>query len=300
MKRKLLFFIFLMIVAGLGVGGMSILGNRSPKSGVLKVNSSPAVSIFLDNKHIGRNPYEDKISAGEYTIKLIPESTLPAVSSWQGTIRIAPNLLTYVNANLAESEFTSAIDVLWLEKISSTQSEISVTTNPDGATVLLDNETKGTTPQNIVRVSQGDHTLTVASPGFIPRTLKVKTTAGYKLVASLKLALAPGTASITEATASPTIQPTISGTPKLQPTPTKVSSSSATRPDPAKPFVIIKDTPTGYLRVRMEPSTVASEAARVNPGEKYSVLDTKSGWYEISYDGTNNGWVSGQYVEKVE
>jgi uncharacterized protein YgiM (DUF1202 family) len=38
----------------------------------------------------------------------------------------------------------------------------------------------------------------------------------------------------------------------------------------------------------------------VNPGEKYSILDSQNGWYEINFDGTNTGWVSGQYATKVE
>jgi uncharacterized protein YgiM (DUF1202 family) len=50
----------------------------------------------------------------------------------------------------------------------------------------------------------------------------------------------------------------------------------------------------------MEPSTSATEAARINPGDKFTILDTQNGWYQIRYDATNTGWVSGTYVDKVE
>lgn len=287
MKGKLGFLLVLIIIVALVVGGMKFLSSRSPRQGVLKVQSNPTVSVFLDNKHIGRSPLEEKADSGEFTIKLVPESTVTQIASWQGNVRISPNLLTYTNADLGESDFTSAVDILWLEKISSKDSELSVTTNPDGATVSLDGETKGISPLSLSSVSVGDHTVSVTSPGFVTRQLKIKTTSGYKVVAIVKLAL-----SGEGAVPTPQATPTATLTPKTTPTQSQT--------EPKKPYIVIKDTPTGFLRVRMEPGTSATEAARVNPGEKYTILDTQSGWYKISYDGTNSGWVSGQYATKVE
>lgn len=286
MRGKLGFLLVLIGFIALIVGGMKFLSSRAPKQGVLKVNSNPTVSVFLDNKHIGRSSLEEKVDSGDFTVKLVPESTVEQIASWQGNIRISPNLLTFVNADLAQSDFTTAVDVLWLEKISSKDSEISITTNPDGATVTLDGETKGITPLSLSAISVGDHTLNVASPGFVTRTVKLKTTSGYKVVVTVKLALTEGTSPTPQATPSATV------TPKT--TPAQGGS------EPKKPYIIIKDTPTGFLRVRMDASTSATEAARVNPGEKYTILDTQNGWYQIRYDGTNDGWVSGQYATKVE
>jgi uncharacterized protein YgiM (DUF1202 family) len=169
-----------------------------------------------------------------------------------------------------------------------------VTTSPDGATVLVDDVTKGVTPLTLADVTPGDHTVTVTSVGFLARTLKVKMTPGYRLIVTMKLGLSPGSSI---PTASPTATIVPSG--KVTPTP-KTATSSGSLPDPAKPFLTVKDTPTGFLRVRMEPSTSATEAGRVNPGDKFHIEDTQSGWYEIKYDGTNLGWVSGTYVEKTE
>jgi uncharacterized protein YgiM (DUF1202 family) len=100
--------------------------------------------------------------------------------------------------------------------------------------------------------------------------------------------------------------PTPVASPSATPTPTpKTATSAATiNPDPAKPFLVVKDTPTGFLRVRMDPGTSATEAARINPGDKFTIVETQTvsdtNWYEIKYDGTNVGWVSGQYVTTVE
>lgn len=295
MQRKLMFLISLVGLVIVIAALIRFLGNRGPKQGELRVDSQPVATVFLDNKNIGKTPYKDKVTAGEYTIKLVPESATTQLTSWQGKVVIGQNLLTFVNANLSESELTTAIDVVWLEKISSKQSELSITTNPDGASVLVDDVSKGVTPLSVVDILAGDHAVSVTNIGFLSRSLKIKTTPGYRLIANLKLALS-GASPIVDA--SPTASPPTGG--KITPTP-KTATASATRSqDPAKPYIVIKETPTGFLRVRMEPSTSASESGRVNPGDKYTIVDSKTGWYQITFDGTNTGWVSGQYTEKVE
>jgi uncharacterized protein YgiM (DUF1202 family) len=289
MKRK---FFFLVVVVGLALVVAAIaryVANRGPKQGELRVESIPVSSVFLDDKNIGKTPYKEKVNAGEYTLKIIPESVTEQLTPWQGKVTVGQNLLTYVNAALSESELTTAVDLVWLEKITSKVSELSVTTNPDGATVLVDDVIKGVTPLSLQDITPGDHNVSVTSVGFVTRMLKIKTTEGYRLVANLKLALSPGGAP-EGASSTATLTPTPAGK-------AKAASSSA---EPAKPYVTIKDTPTGFLRVRIEPSTSATEAGRVNPGEKYSILDNQNGWYEINFDGINTGWVSGQYTQKVE
>lgn len=293
MKRKFGFLVIFVVVTLIIFGAVRLLGSRAPKEGELRVDAAPTVSVFLDNKHIGRTPLREKVTAGEYTIRLVAETTTGEIAPWQAKISVGANLLTYVNAVLSESELSSAVDVLWLEKSVVGKPELSVITNPDGASVVLDDVTKGITPLTISDMTAGDHMLTVTSPGFLTRTMKVKLTAGYKLIASMKLALSAGGVPQPEATPAATTSTT--------PTPTLKSGAAATSSaTPQKPYVLIKDTPTGFLRVRMEPSTAATEAGRVNPGEKYHLFNSQTGWYQISHDGTNKGWISAQYADKVE
>ncbi len=308
MKRKILFIVGIIGVIGVIYAIIVILGNRGPKFGELRVDSQTPTSIFLDNKNIGKTPYKDKVATGEYTLKLVSDSTTPQLASWQGKVTVGQNLLTYVNANLGETDLTTAIDVVWLEKITSKQSELSVTTSPDGATILVDDVSRGVTPLSVQDILAGEHSVSVTNIGFLTRSIKIKTTAGYRVIANLKLALsgapqnliAEETASQSATLTTPTPTEKTSPTGKITPTPTPKTGATTTTKDPEKPFVVIKDTPTGFLRVRMEPSTSASEAGRVNPGEKYSLLDTKNSWYQIKFDGKNLGWVSGQYTDKVE
>lgn len=294
MRRKVLFLICvigLLVVVGIFV---RFLGTRGPKVGELRVDSVPTVSIFLNDRNIGVSPYKEKVDAGEYTIKLIPQSASDQLTSWEGKITIGQNLLTFVDASLSQSELTTGVNVVWLEKITSNKSELSVTTNPDGATVLVDDVSRGVTPITLQDISSGDHSVSITSNGFQARTITIRTTPGYKLLANIKLALS-------SASTAPQPTPTATASATLVPSgKTKASTQSAQLPEPAKPYIVIKDTPTGFLRVRTDPASTATEAGRVNPGDKFSIVDSQNGWYEITYDGTNTGWVSGQYAEKVE
>lgn len=296
MKRKVIFFvILLLLVAGIGAV-VKLISNRSPKEGELRVEVNPPVSMFLDNKHVGMTPYREKIAAGEYTIRLVPESATVNLAAWQGKVTVGPNLLTYVTATMSDSELSTAVDILWLEKSVTDSPELSVITTPDGATVVVDDATKGITPLTVQDIESGEHTMTVSSPGFLTRTLKIKLTQGFKLIANLKLALSgAGSGDAASETPTATDSADLSSTPA--PTGTDDGTTSAT---PQKPYVTIDDTPVGFLRVRMGPTTSATEAGRVDPGEKFHVFDEESGWYQISYDGTNKGWVSGQYATKTE
>ncbi|MBI4058259.1 PEGA domain-containing protein [Candidatus Gottesmanbacteria bacterium] len=308
MKKIIIIAVALLIIAG---GGVALLATRSrgktDMQAVLKVTSTPQSTIFLDNTNIGKTPYESKVAPGEYSIKLIPESGSETFISWEGKIILRENLLTYINRDLGRSELTTGGEILTLEKVSGNKAELAVLSTPDGVTVSVSGEEKGKTPLLIEDISPGSYDLTVAGPGFTPRTVKIKTTAGYKLHADFQLA---STREITEP--SPSAEPQVSPsgspksspktTPKATPKQSPVASASATlKPQgtpPPKPYIEILDTPTGFLRVRNTPS--GEEVGRVNPGEFYALLDEDNGWYKIEYETDKEGWVSGEYAKKVE
>lgn len=58
----------------------------------------------------------------------------------------------------------------------------------------------------------------------------------------------------------------------------------------------IKETGTGWLRVRDLPSLNGKELAKVNVGESYTVLEEQTGWTKIKVSDTIQGWVSADYV----
>lgn len=60
-------------------------------------------------------------------------------------------------------------------------------------------------------------------------------------------------------------------------------------------LVTVLDTPTGFLRVRSGPG--GKELGKIDPGKKYPVLESKSGWLNILLDDGTSGWVSGKYTD---
>jgi len=284
MKTKLILFIVLLVLFIGFIATRFLIVNRQNDFGQLKVNSSPSASVFIDNVAIGKTPFEDKYKIGEYLLKLIPEGTATETASWQGKVKVFKNTLTVVDLELGSSDVTSAGEVLTATKMTkapknSNYGEILVETEPQGALVYLDNDEKGVASAILSDVMKGDHELSVFMPGFFRRTQKINVNAGYQLIAKFKLAIDP------------------SQMPKItQMAEEKKATESATAA--SENSIVIKDTPTGWLRVREEPSIDASESARVNPGDKFDVIDEKDGWYKIKYDGKNEGWVSGEYVEK--
>ena len=249
-----------------------------------------------------------KLQVGEHTVKLVPEVTNDSLAPWEGKVILNPNVLTVVNRNLSSAAQTSSGEVIWLEKIpSKDKSSITVISSPDQAVVRIDGEPKGFSPITIDELNPGSYQVVVASTGYEERTVSAKTVAGFKLIINVQLAkkiegVEEATPSGEKAETTPA-QTTPALTTKTTPTP-KISPQPTITPPP-KPYIKIKETPTGWLRVRMEPGTSATEAAKVKPGEMFPYLGEEktvggAKWYKIEYEKDKEGWVIGAYVELVE
>lgn len=59
-------------------------------------------------------------------------------------------------------------------------------------------------------------------------------------------------------------------------------------------FVTVKDTPTGFLRVR--DSIWGTEITKVSPGEEFTKLGEKSGWLQIMLEDGTKGWITKEYA----
>jgi hypothetical protein len=307
MKIKLFLLLLLFALFGGFLAVKFFILDKQNASGRLKILSSPAAGVFVDNVPVGKTPYEDKYKVGEFMLKLIPEGESSQTASWQGKVKVYKNTLTYVNRELGISDVTSAGENFTSTRMetppkSSNYGEISVETEPVGSIVYLDNDEKGVAPLLLADVVKGDHELSVFMPGFFRRTHKVNVDPGYRVNASFKLSIdttqQPPIAEEQKSTPSGEIKPT--GT---KPTDTKQVATKPTdalpipQADLTQPNVLIKDTPTGWLRVRSEPSLGGSESARIKPGETYLLLEEQAGWYKIKLP-DKDGWISSQYATK--
>ncbi len=279
--------------------------------GALQIASTPQAAVYVDGEPVGSTPFfNDKIVVGEHTIKLVPEEGQESLQPWEGKVDVTASILTLVKRDLAAGESSASGEIVSLEKIDQRDStSLSIVSDPDKAVVKVNGEPHGFAPVLLEELSPGDFEITVSLPGYQERTVSAHALAGYKVVVSVKLAqkiegietIQPEEASEEGESEKETEKVSATPTPKATPLPKTTPGVSVT--PPPKPYIKIKETPTGWLRVRSQPNTNADaeEVAKVYPGEMYPYLEEKENdWYKIEYKENQEGWVSSVYVELVE
>lgn len=290
--------ILIVIISGLIVKNLFF----KPSDAGLKVDANPAGLVYLDGKEVGRTPYEsEKLSTGEKTIKIVPEQTFGNLQPWEIKVKLVSGALAVVRKDFSEDENQSSSYIITMEPIADKKSSsLLIVSIPDSAVVRLDGDSKGFTPVSLDKLNEGDKTITLTAPDFTDKTINAKLFNGFKTIINVSLAQAIA-AEVAELTPTPSSSagatPTPKPTGKTSPTPT----AKITPTTPPTPYVLIKATETGWLRVRQEASKTSPEIGRVNPGEKYSLLDEVTGWYKISFGVDNKeGWISSVYATKFE
>ncbi len=300
MRKKLLLVIILVVAFLAFIVIRFFIQDQQNAAGQLKIDSSPAAGVFVNDEAVGKTPYIDaNLKVGEYKIKLIPEGKDTKTVSWEGKVAIYKNTLTYISRELGTSELTSAGEILipvkMKEKPNGATGAIKIETDPPGAIVYLDNDEKGVSPLELKDIPSGDHELSVFLPGFFRRIAKIKVEKGFELRAQFKLALDQSHKTLPEALEKQKkIKQASEEAKKAEEEASEEASVSASS------TVEILDNDLGYLNVRSEPSVSGDIVTKVNPGERYEYTQEENSWYYITLDDGSVGWVSGDYVEVVE
>ncbi len=290
-KLSLLLILVLLFIGFVAVRFFIL--DKQNEYGKIKIISSPTASVFINSTFIGKTPFEDKYKVGDYLLKLIPETTATDTASWNGKVSVYKNSLTYVNRELGSSDIASAGEIFTTTKMAKKPSnsdtgEIYVETEPQGAIITLDSDEKGVAPALMENVLRGDHEVSVFMPGFFRRTQKINVDPGYRVSAIFKLAIDQSSSFAKEPDDK-----------------TKTASVSGSVTN--KTYIKIKTNDQGWLRVRVDGSIGASESAKVKPGERYELMEEKTGWYKIKFNGSqiglvegsfDEGWVSSEYSSK--
>ena len=294
MKKKLLIIALLLILFGLFLVARFFLFDQKNVTGKIRIISSPGAGVFIDNAAVGKTPYEATLKPGDHKLKLIPEGESSNTVAWEGNVTVYENALSFVSRELGTSELTSAGEILTITKMDSKPNgdvgEINVETEPTGAIVYLDSDQKGIAPLKLSDVAVRDHEVSVYLPGFFRRSQKIRIEKGHVLHAEFKLALDKSHKTLEEEL-----------TEKKAEQEQQASAEAKKQEDQqqAKETTLtIKETPTGYLNVRSEPSVNGSIVDKVDPGEKFTYTEEKDGWYKIKLSSGDEGWVSGDYIEK--
>lgn len=264
----LLFGLIAFAIWGGGLGG---------KKAAIEITTTPTAKVFLDGKEVGTTPFEsESIKPGDVDLKLVPEDS--SFTVWEKRLTINPNTRVVV-----EKQFDSDLDkeksrILYLEKTNEkTKAGLTLVSIPDGVSVTIDGQMKGFAPVKLDDIGAGDRKIVISHPSYKSEEVLTRAMEGYRLVVEIKLAKEDQVEAEADDQEEVGQEPQVGGE-----------------------YIVVSDTPTGWLRVRMEPSTSASEAAKVNPGDRFLLLDEKSGWYQIEYEEGSEGWISGTYAEKQE
>ncbi len=295
MKKLLLVFTTSLILGGCTVQS---LFNKSPAG--LDISTTPVSTVFLNGKNVGNTPYSDKsLAAGSYTVKLVPEAGVAGLEPYETKVTLAGAVSTVISHTFAVADTDTQGYTLSLQQDPTGKTALSVISDPDTVTVTIDGTPHGFTPLSSVEIAPGAHQVNVVSPGYVAEDVSVNAVKGYNLVINIKLAsqtisLAPATTATVSAEPSPVPSPTIAARASSSPSPSPT-------PEVTKPYVVVNQTGTGWLRVRKDASATSDELGKANVGEKlpYLGVTTDTGWFKVQFEG-QPGYVSGQYITLVK
>lgn len=285
LSKKFFYLLVVLLLVLVGLG-LKIFWSRSEAQAAVRIDSFPRSTVFINGKEVGQTPFiDEKIVAGEYAIKLVPKvQSGDTLMPWQTKIKLFEGTLTYLSRDIAPTEEQSAGQILMLERLASGKSaELAVVSSPDGAKILVDGLDKGKAPLVLRNVSAGDHDITISADGYSDQKVFGKVVAGFRLNVIVKLGILSGGSA--------------TGSAQIRSAADLIATVSGQ--EVVKPYVVIKDTPIGFLRVRAEASITATEVGQVRPAERYPLLAEGDGWVKIKLPNIF-GWVSDQYIERVK
>ena len=249
MKQKI---IGLILMAGLLSGC-----NFSIRKSGIEILSYPTAKVYIDGKEAGMTPYKNNsLKPGEVDIRLTTGEM-----EWNKKVHLENGANTVINREFGKTNDDSGGYILYFESTGDNKrAGLLISSRPDRAAVYIDDEIKGYSPIRIEEVGDGDKKLGVSYPGYKSMNSYVKFINGYQLVVETDLAK--------EAV-------TIVSEPSV--TESEISSSSTQ----IQSWIVIKETETGWLKVRESANSSSNEITKVNPGEKYKLLNESNGWYQI-------------------
>lgn len=264
-KKFLILFLASVILSGCSL---------SPKKSGLEIMSYPTAKVYVNGKEMGSTPYKNlDLKPGKNEVKLVTQNR-----EWKKTIELQNNINTVVDWQFGDNENGDSGYVLYLEKTGDKKASLLVNTVPNKTTIKIDGEVKGVSPIKINELAEGDRQLTLFFLGYRDVNVFMKAIAGYQLVVNAKLA--------EEKT----------GINQIIETQTEASGSALSIDQTEK--VTVKETPTGYLKVRESNSSSSKEITRIKPGESYVLLEEEVDWYKIDLGSSKSGWISATYASK--
>lgn len=234
----------------------------------LRVGSIPRAKVFIDQREVGITPYlNEDLTEGEYLVSLatLAEATGASQLSWQGYVRLNSGTLAVVNRELEASPSASSGEIITLER----GRGVTIISHPSNAEAMADGKLLGRTPLTVADLSLGEHQFSISRDSFLKRSFKATVVDGFNLTIQIDLAISEA-----DLTRIPTV------------------------PEASSQQITVRETPTGFLRVRASPSVESAEIARVTPGDNLTLLEELPNWQRVRLLDGKEGYVSSAYTEK--
>lgn len=239
----------------------SLLSSKE-RAGVRILSIPEGAQVFIDGVEEGKTPYENQaLTDQEYTFKIQADKSI-----WQGRVKLNGGTLTVISRELSNESSLHGGEILTLEE----GKGVTLISTPQDSEVEIDGKVYGKTPI-ILQLSSGEHTFTFSYTNYLKRSIRAYVPENFNLVINTDLA-------VSEVDLTSLAVPV-----------TTVSSK-----------VVVKKTPTGFLRVRDKPSLAGLEIARLSPGDEVVLLEELSGWDKIKLPDGGEGYVSKTYMEKKD
>lgn len=257
---SLVFLSVIILVIRFSAEPISVILGIKERAGI-RISSKPdGAKVFINDAYAGKTPFsDDSLDVSEYKIKVQSQDAL-----WEGRVKLKAGTLTVVNRELSSDPATASGELLTLEK----GQGVTVLSSPTEADVEVDGKSYGKTPV-LINIEQGEHTFILNRANYLKRSIKASVPPDYNLTLSVDLALSE--ADLTNV---------------------------ATEPTTSTPKVIVKNTPTGFLRVREKPSISAKEIAQVKPKDELVLLEETDGWFRVRLADGKEGYISATYADK--
>lgn len=266
MKKILIWLLILLSVMALVIrfssNAAEVVFGIKPKSGIT-IQSTPAeANVFIDGTEVGKTPYEEKeLETKEILIRIEKDEAI-----WQGKIGLVAGTITVINRDLSKDIPSGAGEVLTLKR----GKGITIISNPADVNIEINGKTFGKTPQTL-DIASGKQTILLTHANYLNRSIKANLPEGFNLTVVSDLGLS-------EADLTTISTPVITQTPE----------------------VVVKSTPTGFLRVRDKAALNGKEIAQVKPGDILILLEELGSWDRVRLSDSTEGFVSSSYVEKIK
>jgi hypothetical protein len=277
--KKIIKVLIAIVILALIISGIYLLIKVfRPKAAGIYIDSVPVSNVFIDGTQVGRTPYRNsRLTPGEILVRLVPDSFDVPLAPYDTKLTLLEKVETVIKRDFGPDISSSGLEQITFRKLDSDAVGLDVSGNIQGTRLKLDGQINAVVPYNTESITPGEHQITVDLEGYQSKNIRFKTFRGYSILIYVELK------PINK------IETTVTPTEELVNTGKEI-------------YIEVLDTPNGFLRVRESSSTEAEEISRVKVGETFKLLEESEDkeWFNIEYQEGKDGWVSSQYVKKVD